>query len=508
VIKTQEKTGVSENPYGERRKSQRASANFRIHFMDDSQGSTVDISEVGACLVSQKPLEPNQTSINLHLPFRSVTLKINPVWSRQDVKTREFFYGVRFFNLSKEDLFLIRENLAHPWLDETGQAEYKKIRKLYDRLNVEKKADYLSKHIRKPLTHVKGCTYDTNYFKNNIENPIGVAQIPLGVAGPIKINGKNARGDFYVPMATTEGALVLTYDLGMRLLRLGDPVETEVISKQIHLDPMFVITKDEDIVLKRFIDENFGEIKRIAESKSSHTKLLAIEPKRIKDNYVLKCIYDTGDAHGLNMINEATYNACKFISEKTSTKFYHRSHYSGVKHHSLRNEREGYGKKVQARAVVAKKALDMLGVTALQMEDFTNRCIECGTAAEVSCVNVHASNGISAVCLATGQDMADMSSSHVCKSIGKAVNNNKDFLVEVLLPNLLVATVGGGTGLGTQRECLEIMGCFGSGKADKLAEIIAATVLAGEFPTAAAVVNETYVDIHNKYGRNKNKMVS
>ena len=235
---------------------------------------------------------------------------------------------------------------------------------------------------------------------------------------------------------------------------------------------------------------------------------MSIQPKRIDGNYVLKCIYDTGDAHGLNMINEATYNACKYISDKTGAKFYHRSHYSAVKHHSLLNEREGYGKKVKASAVVTKKALDMLGVTAIQLQDFTDRCIECGTAAEVSHVNVHAANGITAIYLATGQDMADISSSHVCRSVGKAVNNKQDYLVEVMLPNLLVATVGGGTGLGTQKECLEIMGCFGSGKADKFAEIIAASVLAGEVTTASAVVNETYVDIHNKYGRNKNKVVS
>lgn len=495
------------SPYIERRKAPRVAAVFRINFQEGSEGSTADLSESGARLVCQAPLGPDNASIHLLLPFKQVTFKVETVWSRQNPATKEFICGVKFLNPSEEDLFLIRENLAHPWIEETDQVEYKKIRKLYDRQSLDKKADYLSKHIHKPLVHVRGCTYDTNHFKNNIENPLGVAQIPLGIAGPIKINGKNAKGDFFVPMATSEGALVLTYDLGMRLLRLGDPVETEVISKQIHLDPMFVITNDEDVIVKKFVDENFDEIKRIAESKSTHTKLLRIEPRRIHNNYVLKCIYDTGDAHGLNMINEATYNACEFISQKTNAKFYHRSHYSAVKHHSLLNERDGYGKKVRARATITKKALEMLGVTAIQVKDFTDRCIECATEAEVSAVNVHASNGIAAVCLATGQDMADISSSHVCKSFCKPVNNDKDLFFEVVLPNLLVATVGGGTGLGTQRECLEIMNCFGTGKADKFAEIIAATILAGEFPTASAVINETYVDIHNKYGRNKNKSV-
>jgi len=418
-----------------------------------------------------------------------------------------FFTGAPNMGTPETEIRSVPVGDSEKMTGSSAEAEYKKLRKLYDRQHLDRKAELIGDLTNCQLKHIRACTYDTNSFKNNIENPIGVIQIPLALAGPVPINGKNAKGSFYVPMATTEGALVLTYDLGMRLLQMGDPVETEVVSKGIHLDPMFLIEKDEDIRIKRFLDANYEAIKTIAESKSTHTKLLSIKPIRIGKNYVLKCFYDTGDAHGLNMINEATYNACKFIAEKTNTKFFHRSHYSAVKHHSLLNEAEGYGKKVKARAIVTRKALEMLRVTAQELQDFTDRCIECGTAAKVSAVNVHAANGISAVYLATGQDMADISSCHVCQSVGKAVNGGKDYLVEVMIPNLLIATVGGGTGLGTQKECLQIMDCFGSGKADKFAEIIAATVLAGEFPTAAAVVNGTYVDIHNKYGRNKNKTV-
>ena len=387
-------------------------------------------------------------------------------------------------------------------------SEYKKLRKNYGPSSLEAKADLISKIVGKDLKHIKGGTYDTSFFQNNIENPIGIVQIPLGIIGPLNIAGKFARGQFMVPMATTEGALVLTYDLGARLLSFGDPIQVEVLSRSIHLDPMFLtMSEDEDRIIQNFIGYNYEKIKSIAEAKSRHTKLLSIESKKIGNSFVLRCLYDTGDAHGLNMINEATYNACKFISESTKINFYHRSHYSGVKHHSLENEKRGYGKRVKASAVVTKKALDFLRVSAIEMEDFGRRCIECGTDAGISNVNVHAANGITAIYLATGQDMADISSSHVCRSVCKAINNNDDLLVEVEIPNLLIATVGGGTGLGTQKECLEILDCYGSGKVDKFAEIIAATVLAGEYTTAAAVINGSYVDIHNKYGRNKNKNV-
>jgi len=392
--------------------------------------------------------------------------------------------------------------------DEFDYSYYKKIRKSYDRENLEKKVNFLSHHINKPLIHIRGCTYDTSYFKSNIENPIGIIQIPLGLIGPLMVNGKSAVGEYYVPIATTEGALVLTYDLGARLVRLTGGIKTEVISKNIHLDPMFIVQRESDPqTLSRFIKQNYSEIKKIAESKSSHTTLLKIQEKLIGKNYVLKCIYDTGDAHGLNMINEATFNLCKFISSQTSIPFYHRSHYSGVKHHALLNEKEGYGRTVKASAIISSKALEMLGVNALLMKDFFDRCIECGTSAGISSVNVHAANAIAAIFLATGQDMADMTSAGVCSTTVEPVNDKKDLYIQCILKNLLMATVGGGTGLGTQNECLEILGCVGSGKSDKLAEIIAATVLAGEFPTAAAVINETYVEIHNKYGRNKGKLV-
>lgn len=245
----------------------------------------------------------------------------------------------------------------------------------------------------------------------------------------------------------------------------------------------------------------------MAQADSRHTLLLGIDRRRVENNLVLRFRYQTCDAHGLNMINHATFNACKYIEEKTKSSFYLRSHYSGVKHHSLLNEREGYGRVVKASAVISEKALEFLNVTAKELKEFCDRCIECATAAEVASINVHASNAIAATFLACGQDVADISSSHVCSGRTSLVNGGKDILWECTLRNLLVGTIGGGTHLGTQRECLSILGCLGTGCADKFAEIVAATVLAGEFPTAAAVVNRAYVDIHDRYGRNKTKNI-
>lgn len=401
-----------------------------------------------------------------------------------------------------DDKHLLAENeTKEEWL-------FKKIRKAYDSESIRKKAEILSRLLDVPLRYIRGCTYDTEYFKGNIENPLGIVQIPLGIAGPMRVKGKYATGDFYIPLATTEGALVLTYDLGMRLFRMTGPIEVQVLSKVVHITPMFPIQGREDETVSKFVDQHYDDIKKEAEKDSTHTHLLKIERKRVGQNLLLKFLYDTEDAHGLNMINHATFNACKYIEKKTGAFFYLRSHYSAVKHHSLVNEAEGYGRVVKASATVCSAALEIMGITAKQMKDFCDRCIECGHAAGISSVNVHAANGIAAIFLACGQDGADISSAHVCEGKCEIINKGKELYWECTLKNLLVGTVGGGTALGTQSECLKIMGCHGSGKSDKFAELIAATVLAGEFPTAASVVKRTYVDIHNKYGRNKSKRIS
>ena len=358
------------------------------------------------------------------------------------------------------------------------------------------------------LQHLVACSYNTKLLRGNIENPIGVAQIPVGLIGPLLVAGKQAVGEFYVPMATTEGALVATYDLGATLLRLTKtPVHAQVLSRTVHITPMFVVASPEDAErLKAFVQTRDQDIRRCAENGSTHTHLQEIRHRVVEDNYLLQFRYDTEDAHGLNMINKATFTACEFISRETEISYHLRSHYSGIKHQSPLNVNEGYGRHVRAEAVVPERALARLGITAEEGQDYSDRCIACARAAGIEHTNVHASNGIAAIFLACGQDMADISSCHVCQTHSEVING-RDLQIEVEIPNLLVGTVGGGTGLGTQRECLSIMGCYGTGKADKFAEIIAATVLAGEFPTGAAVVNKTYVAAHEKYGRNKDKTV-
>lgn len=348
-----------------------------------------NLSGEGISLQIARQLRPkSELQLEIDLPENAEPIQASGqvIWQASSLRNSNshFATGVAFTKISplqrsRLNHFLTNVHgiIAEPRLKRSRfrykakESLFKNLRKLYDSSSISKKVELLSGELGIPLHHIRGCTYDTNFFRGNIENPIGIIQVPLGITGPISIKGRYATGEFWVPMSTTEGALVLTYDFGMRLLKLSGPVETEVISKVVHITPMFPIkSTDEQIRIEKFVDSNYSEIKRIAESNSSHTKLLRIEKRKIEDQLLLKFAYDTADAHGLNMINHATFNACKYIESKTYAFFYLRSHYSGVKHYSPLNEKQGQGRVVRATATLSSRALSMLKVTPTVMKDF------------------------------------------------------------------------------------------------------------------------------------------
>ena len=114
----------------------------------------------------------------------------------------------------------------------------------------------------------------------------------------------------------------------------------------------------------------------------------------------------------------------------------------------------------------------------------------------------HSANGITAIFIATGQDVANVAESSAA-FVHAELRPNGDYYYSITIPSLIVATYGGGTGLATQRECLEMLGCYGDGKVRKLAEIVAATVLCGELSLGSAIVAEEWVKAHDAYGRNR-----
>lgn len=385
----------------------------------------------------------------------------------------------------------------------------KKIPRSADNYSVDaiaKRQKFITEKTGVELKHVAHSSLDLESLKGNIENPIGVAQVPIGLAGPIKINGEHAQGDFYVPMATTEGTLVASYSRGMRVLSEIGGVKTTVIERYMQRAPVFHFNNAEDARdFGVWLDDNIDEIRQMAEATTSIGKLSHIEQYGVSRMRFVRFNYTTGDAAGQNMCGKATFAACNWISDN----YPKLNHYtlSGAidtdKKHSQLNTLHSRGARVVAEAVLPREvALKLLRVDTKALFDQRQVNNVGGMLAGTSNNGAHSANGLAAIFIATGQDAANIAESQAAIVYSDLMENG-DLYWSITLPSVIVASYGGGTGLGSQRECLEIMGCYGDGKALKLAEICAATVLAGEMSLGAAVLAGDWVSSHDKLGRNR-----
>ena len=357
-----------------------------------------------------------------------------------------------------------------------------------------------------PLEHVGGYTFDPAILTGNIENFMGVAQVPLGLAGPLLVNGEHAQGEFWVPMATAEGTLVASYNRGMRLLHEAGGVTTTVLQDHMQRAPVFIFPSAREARdFRDWLGEHFDEIKAAAETTTRSGKLQEIETYSAARMLYTRFNYTTGDAAGQNMTGKATQAACRWIMEN----------YPGIEHYFLEgafatdkkssqvNMLRTRGKRVVAEATVpdelfrsVMRSNSELMFRRQQVSNFG------GFMSGVNNNGSHSANGITALFIATGQDVANVAESSAAFAYAER-RENGDYYFSITIPALIVATYGGGTGLATQRECLEMLGCYGKGKVYKFAEIVAATVLCGELSLASAVVAEEWVEAHDLFGRNR-----
>ncbi len=356
------------------------------------------------------------------------------------------------------------------------------------------------------LTHVGQFSIDPAALPGNVENFVGVAQVPIGVAGPLHIDGEHARGDFYIPLATTEGTLVASYNRGMRLLTECGGVRTTVVADSMQRAPVFVMS---DALHGRefgeWVDAHFAEIKAEAESTTRSGALVSIGQYAVGPLRYLRLNYTTGDAAGQNMTGKATLAACQWIQEHHPDRpqFILSGSIDTDKKHSQINMLLTRGKRVVAEAVIKREAImNLMGVDTETL--FWGRQIsQAGNFMAASANNgAHAANALAAMFIATGQDAANVSESHAGITYSQLLDNG-DYYWSITLPALIVATYGGGTGLPTQRECLELLGCYGAGKVRKFAEICAAVVLAGDISLSSAVLHGDWVTSHDRLGRNR-----
>lgn len=370
----------------------------------------------------------------------------------------------------------------------------------------EKRRDYLAEHTGTQLKHTGHYSIDPAALPGNVENFIGIVQMPVGIAGPIQINGEDAQGLFYVPMATTEGTLVASYSRGMRVINECGGVKTTVIEQYMQRAPAFIFAdarEARDFGL--WVEQNFEQIKAIAESTTSIGKLAHIQQWSVAKTRYLRFNYTTGDAAGQNMVGKATYVACEWICQHypKACEYLLSGNMDTDKKHSQLNMLHTRGKRVIAEVVLKNDVLKkFMKVDSKMLAKATVLANTGAMMAGAAYNGPHSANGIASVFIATGQDEANVVESHA-GMLSHELLDNGDFYLAVTLPSLIVATYGGGTGLPTQKECLELLGCYGQGKANKLAEVVAATVLAGDISLACAVIGGHWVSSHDKLGRNR-----
>ncbi|HET6509300.1 MAG TPA: hydroxymethylglutaryl-CoA reductase [Baekduia sp.] len=376
----------------------------------------------------------------------------------------------------------------------------------YTRDAAKLRRDFLTQRTGVALEHLGTYSQDPAALPGNIEHFTGVAQVPLGIAGPLLVDGEHAQGEFYVPMATAEGTLVASYNRGMKLLHEAGGVTTTIVEDHMQRAPSFIFPSAREA--RRFgewLVERFDDIAAAAEATTSTGRLREIEQYSASRILYTRFNYTTGDAAGQNLTGKATQAACQWIVANYPgiEQYFLESNFATDKKTSQVNMLHTRGKRVIAEATIPDALLRSVMNSSSELM-FRARQVSNlgGFMSGVNNNGAHSANGITAMFIATGQDVANVAESSAAFVFAE-LRDNGDYYYSITIPSLIVATYGGGTGLGTQRECLELMGCYGDGQVRKLTEIVAATVLCGELSLGSAIVAEEWVKAHDAYGRNR-----
>jgi hydroxymethylglutaryl-CoA reductase (NADPH) len=341
-------------------------------------------------------------------------------------------------------------------------------------------------------------------LSGNIENFIGMAQVPVGLIGPLRVSGVHTRDDVYVPLATSEGALVASYNRGARLVSRSGGVVCLVTQEHVQRAPAFAFDSLADAAhFAMWAVDQVEIFRRVAATRTAHGRLLDMMTHVQANNVYLIFSYSTGDAAGQNMVTFCTAAILQDILERSPVKptySFLEGNLSGDKKATALSFLHGRGRTVTAEALLPRAAVEKgLRTTPERMCDYWRMSFVAGVQQGSIGVSGHIANGITALFLATGQDVACVSEASV--GITRMELKGEDLYVALTLPNLIVGTVGGGTRLPTARECLRILGCEGAGKAGRLAEITAAVALAGEVSIVGALCSGEFDQAHLRLGR-------
>jgi hydroxymethylglutaryl-CoA reductase (NADPH) len=350
-------------------------------------------------------------------------------------------------------------------------------------------------------------TLDTaERYGANIENMIGTVKVPVGVIGPLRINGLYANGDFFVPLATTEAALVASYGRGAEIVSRAGGATAALLSEGVLRCPGF---KFEDLIsaglFVEWVTRSSDDLKTAAEATTRHGKLVSLEPIMDNDIVFLLCRYTTGDAAGQNMVTIATEALCRYIEAHCPMRPRHwfiEANFSGDKKSTYLGLISGRGRKVTASATIPRELVEKyLHVSVERMLDYAQMANLGALLSGQLGAQGHYANALAAFYIATGQDAACVSESAI--GFTRMERRDADLFVSVTLPNVLVGSVGGGTGLPSQAACLRLVGLEGQGKGAALAELAAALCLCGEISIIGAIAAGHFARAHRKLARGR-----
>ncbi len=372
----------------------------------------------------------------------------------------------------------------------------------------------LEKELKVNLKHIGSFTLDEAVASTrNCENMIGAAQIPMGVAGPLRLararSGQAHDKEYYVPLATTEGALVASVNRGCKAITRSGGATVDSHRVGATRGPVFKVKNlEESRALYEFLEHHFEELKHVAGATSGHLTLKKISSRGVGKYRYVRFAFDTQDAMGLNMVTIATEAIAQFIEEKTGAECIALSgNFCVDKKPAWQNVINNRGIPVWAEVTIPAHVLtDVLKTTAQKAYDvWLTKCMLGSAIAGSMGFNAQFANVIAALFLATGQDPGHVTEGSMGITTAEVVHEN-DLYVSIYLPDLMVGTVGGGTGLATQKEALELLGVAGgnNGKnAQQFAEILGAAVLAGEISLLSSLEEGTLAKAHQTLARGK-----
>ena len=346
-------------------------------------------------------------------------------------------------------------------------------------------------------------------YTRNIENYIGTVKLPVGLVGPLRVNGLAAQGDYYLPLATTEAALVASYHRGAMVITESGGCSVMTLNESVSRAPAFAF--DTLLEAGRFVQWCVGhqeEIRVAAEATTRHGRLRDLR-FNVEGNHVyVICEFTTGDASGQNMVTIAAQAICEHLQANCPVKpayYFVEGNFSGDKKPSAQSFLGVRGKKVTAEVRIPRAVIERrLHTTPERMMEYWHISSIGGVLSGATGMQGHYANGLAALFIACGQDAACVA--EAAAGLTRFELDPRDggmLYAAVTLPNLIVGTVGGGTGLPSQHACLEILKLAGAGHARAFAEVCAGLVLAGEISITAALSSHQFTKAHARLARGR-----